>query len=60
MPFEMDIKKHAKTQEKFSLRLIAEGTGHSALHIMPTAWPREGWVVARKGQAGRREVSDMR
>lgn len=24
MPFEMDIKKHAKTQEKFSLRLIAE------------------------------------
>jgi hypothetical protein len=36
------------------------GTGHSALHIMPTAWPREGWVVARKGQAGRREVGDMR
>ena len=36
------------------------GTGHSALHIMPTAWPREGWVVAKRGQAGRREVSDMR
>jgi hypothetical protein len=38
----------------------ASRTGHSALHIIPTAWPREGWVVARKGQAGRREVGDMR
>ncbi|MFN2525323.1 MAG: helix-turn-helix domain-containing protein [Actinomycetota bacterium] len=56
---------HAQTLASLSAAhpdaTLAElGTGHSALHIMPTAWPREGWVVARKGQAGRREVSDMR
>jgi hypothetical protein len=47
-------------KRKLATELAYFGTGHSALHIMPTAWPREGWVVARKGQAGRREVGDMR
>ena len=56
-------QRSMERRERFGVYFILylqKGTGHSALHIIPTAWPREGWVVARKGQAGRREVGDMR
>jgi hypothetical protein len=60
--FRLPRQHHKLVSQRHGRYLLPghDGTGHSALHIMPTSWPREGWVVAKRGQAGRREVSDMR